>query len=93
MAGRGPRLFLPEVTEAVEWVLHHFFWLNQPLQYRLVVVTVRRWREARRTTEAMHAPTVEGGQALRRRSPPQRPEAAWWWRPSVRRRWSNALHP
>jgi hypothetical protein len=44
--------------------LHHFFWLNQPLQYRLVMVTVWRWREARRTTEAMRAPTVEGGQAF-----------------------------
>jgi hypothetical protein len=40
-AGHGPRLFLLEVTEAVEWVLHHFFWPNQPLQYRLVIVTVK----------------------------------------------------
>jgi hypothetical protein len=39
-AGRGPRLFSPEATEAVEWVLHHFFPLNQP-QYRLVVVTTK----------------------------------------------------
>jgi hypothetical protein len=37
-AGRGPRLFLPEATE---WVLRHFFCPNQPLQYHLVVVTVK----------------------------------------------------
>jgi hypothetical protein len=42
----------------------------------------RQWREARgfataaTTMEAMRAPAVEGGQALRRRSPPRRPEAA-----------------
>jgi hypothetical protein len=35
------RLFPPEATEAVEWVLHHFFPPNQPPQYRLVVVTVK----------------------------------------------------
>jgi hypothetical protein len=40
-ARRGPRLFPPEATEAVEWVLCHFFWPNQPLQYRLVVVTAK----------------------------------------------------
>jgi hypothetical protein len=26
--GRGPRLVPPEVTDAVEWVLRHFFWPN-----------------------------------------------------------------
>jgi hypothetical protein len=40
-AGRGPRLFPPEAMEAVEWVLRHFFWPNQPLPYRLVVVTAK----------------------------------------------------
>jgi hypothetical protein len=28
MAGRGLRLFSPEATEAVEWVLRHFFLPN-----------------------------------------------------------------
>jgi hypothetical protein len=39
--GHGLRLFPPEVTEAVEWVLRHFFPPNQLSQYCLVVVTVK----------------------------------------------------
>jgi hypothetical protein len=40
-----------------------------------------------------HHAAMEGGQALRRQSPPWRPEAARRWRPSARWRWSKALHP
>jgi hypothetical protein len=31
--GHGPRLFTFEAMEAVEWVLCHFFWPNQTLQW------------------------------------------------------------
>jgi hypothetical protein len=31
--GHGPRLFTFEAMEAVEWVLCHFFWPNQMLQW------------------------------------------------------------
>jgi hypothetical protein len=35
------RLFPPEATEAVECVLRHFFWPNQPLQYHLILVIAK----------------------------------------------------